>query len=90
MLAFTLLQFYDAAKQEKCLYLSRQSNRNETVFQTCPLKLRSMLSKLLQNQQHMRLNIGKKLKTASLNSRLTGSKKKECTSTSSLLKKFQT
>ena len=35
-----------------------------------------MLSKFLQNQEQMRLNIGKKLKTASLNPRFTGSKKK--------------
>ena len=34
----------------------------------------------------MRLKIGKKLKTASLNSRVTGSKKKQGTSTCSLLK----
>ena len=32
----------------------------------------------------------KKLKTASLNSRFTGSKKEECTSTCSLLKNFET
>ena len=31
-----------------------------------------------------------KLKTASLNSRFTGSKKEECTSTCSLLKNFET
>ena len=30
--------------------------------------------KFLQNQEQMRLNIGKKLKTASLNSRFTGCK----------------
>ena len=48
-----------------------------------------MLSKFLQNQEQMRLNIGKKLKTASLNSRFTGSKKEECTSTCSLLKNFK-
>ena len=82
---FTMLQ-----KQEKSLHLSRQSNKNQKVFQTCPLKLTSMLSKVLQNQEQMRLNIGKKLKTASLNSRFTGSKKKECTSTCSLLKNFET
>ena len=35
-------------------------------------------------------NIGKKLKTASLNSRFIGSKKEECTSTCSLLKNFET
>ena len=58
------------------------------MFETCPLKLASMLSKFLQNQEQMRLNIGKKLKTASLNSRFTGSKKK-CTSTCSLLKNFE-
>ena len=34
----------------------------------------------------MRLKIGKKLKIASLNSRATGSKKDQCTSTCSLLK----
>ena len=38
----------------------------------------------------MRLNIGKKLKTASLNSRFTGFKKEECTLTCSLLKVFET
>ena len=49
-----------------------------------------MLSKFLQNQEQMRLNFGKKLKTASLNSRFTGFKKEECTSTCSLLKNFET
>ena len=34
-----------------------------------------MLLKFLKNQEQMRLNIGKKLKTASLDSRFTGSKK---------------
>ena len=46
----------------------------------------SMFSKVLQNQEQVRLNIGKKLKTTSLNSRFTGSKKEECTSICSLLK----
>ena len=45
---------------------------------------------LLQNQEQMKLNIGKNLKTATLNSRFTGSKKEECTSTCSLLKNFET
>ena len=49
-----------------------------------------MLSKFLQNQEQMRLNIEKKLKTASLNPRFTGSKKKEYTLTCSLLKNFET
>ena len=49
-----------------------------------------MLSKVLQNQEQMTLNIGKKLKTASLDSRFTGSKKEEWTSTCSLLKNFET
>ena len=49
-----------------------------------------MLSKVLQNQEQMRLNIGKKLKTASLDSRFTGSKKEECTSTCLLMKNFET
>ena len=60
------------------------------MFQTWALKLTSMLSKISQNQEQMRLNIGKKLKTASLNSKFTGSKKEECTSTCSLLKIFET
>ena len=34
-----------------------------------------MLTKFLQNQEQKGLNINKKLKTASLNSRFTGSKK---------------
>ena len=38
----------------------------------------------------MRMKIGKKLKTGSLNSRLSGFKKEECTSTCSLLKHFKT
>ena len=38
----------------------------------------------------MSLKIGKKLKTTSLNSRFTGSKKEECISTCSLLKNFET
>ena len=49
-----------------------------------------MLSKFLQNQEQMRLNIGRKLKTASLNSRFTGSKTEECTLTRSFLKNFET
>ena len=49
-----------------------------------------MLSKFLQNQEQMRLNIDKKLKAASLDSRFTGSKKEECTSTCTLLKIFET
>ena len=46
--------------------------------------------KIFTKSEQMRLNIGKKLKTASLNSRFTGSKKKEWTSVSSLLKNFET
>ena len=67
-------------KQEKSLHLGRLSY----------IKLTLMLSKFLQNQEQMRLKIGKKLKTVSLNSRFTGSKKEECTSTCSLLKNFET
>ena len=61
-----------------------------TPLQTCPLKLTSLLSKVLQNQEQMRLNIRKKLKTASLDSRFTDSKNEECTSICSLLKNFET
>ena len=48
------------------------------------------LNKVLQNQEQMRLNIDKKLKAASLDSRSTGSKKEECIYTCSLLKNFET
>ena len=48
------------------------------------------LNKVLQNQEQMRLNICKKLKTASLDSRFTSSKKEEYTSTCSLLKNLET
>ena len=50
-----------------------------------PAKIDDDALKILKNQEQMRLNIGKKLKKASLNSRFTGSKKEECTSTCSLL-----
>ena len=46
--------------------------------------------KIFTKSEQMRLNIGKKLKTASLNSKFTGSKKEECTSICSLLKIFET
>ena len=60
------------------------------MLQTRPLKLASMLSKFLKNQEQMRLNIFKKLETASLNSRFTGSKQEDRTSTCSILKIFET
>ena len=41
-------------------------------------------------QKQMMLKIGKKLKTAGHNSRVTGSKKQQCTSSCSLLKNFET
>ena len=46
--------------------------------------------KIFTKSEQMRLNIGKKLKTVSLNSKFTGSNKEECTSTCSLLKNFET
>ena len=55
-----------------------------------PAKIDTDALKILQNQEQMRLNIVKKLKTASLDSRFTGSTKEECTSTCSLLKNFET
>ena len=41
-----------------------------------PAKIDIDALKFLQNQEQMIMNIGKKLKTASLNSRFTGSEKK--------------
>ena len=70
-LAFLLLQFYKDAKARKKPSLKQIEQLELKVFQTCLLKLTSMLLKVLQNQEEMRLNIGKKLKTASLDSRFT-------------------
>ena len=85
-----LLQFYDAAKARKkpSLKQTEQSELNSVSNMTAKIDIDAL--KILQNQEQMRLNIVKKLKTASLNSRFTGSKKKECTSTCSLLKNFET
>ena len=55
-----------------------------------PVKIDIDALKILKNQEQMRLNIGKKLKIASLNSRFTGSKNEEYTSTCTLLKNFET
>ena len=55
-----------------------------------PAKIDIDALKIFTNQDQMRPNIGKNLKTASLNSRFTGSKKEERTSTCSLLKNFDT
>ena len=40
-------------------------------------KMTSMLSKFIKNQKQMRLKSGKKIKTACLNSKFTGSKKED-------------
>ena len=45
--------------------------------------------KILKKSRTMRPKIGKKLKTASLNLKFSGSKKEERTLTSSLLKNFE-
>ena len=44
-----------------------------------PAKNDNNALKFYKNQEQMRLKSRKKLKTASLNSRFTGSKKEECT-----------
>ena len=55
-----------------------------------PAKIDIDALQILQNQEQVRLKIGKKLNTASLNSRFTGSKKEECTLTRLLSKNFET
>ena len=67
-------------KQEKSLHLSlKQAELYElNSVSNMPAKIDIDALKILQNQEQMRLNIGKKLKTASLNSRFTGSKKQVC------------
>ena len=55
-----------------------------------PAKIDIDALKSFTKSEQMRLYIGKKLKTATLDSRFTGSKKEECASTCSLLKIFET
>ena len=45
------------------------------MLQTWPLKLTSMLSKFLKNQEQKEAENRQKIKTDSLNSKFTGSKK---------------
>ena len=47
------------------------------------------LSNFLKNREKIRLNVGNKLKTISLNSRFTGSPKEECISICLLLKNLK-
>ena len=49
-----------------------------------PAKIDIDALKIFKNQEQMRLNISKKLRTASLKSRFAGSRQEECTSTCSL------
>ena len=63
----TIEKFFGAVQLEKSL-LFRFCN-----FTMLQKQEKHLHSNFLQNQEQMRLNIGKKLKTASRNSRFTGS-----------------
>ena len=84
------MQFYDAAKARKKPSLMQTEQQELSNVSNMPAKIDIDALKIFTNQKQMRLNIGKKLKTASLNSRFTESKKEECTSSCSLLKNFET
>ena len=65
--------------------------KQEKSVSNMPAKIDIDAPKFYKIKEQMRLNIGKKLKIASLDSRFTSSKKvEECTSTRSLLKNFET
>ena len=55
-----------------------------------PAKIDIAALKILKKSRTNETEYRQKLKTACVNSRLTGSKKEECTSTCSLLKNFET
>ena len=82
-----LKKFYDPAKQEKSLYSGEESRKSNTVANMVT-KIDIDALKVKKNQEQMIPKIGKKLTTACLNSRVTGSIKEQCTSTCSLLKEF--
>ena len=75
-------------KQEKKPSLKQTEQLELKVFQTCPLKLTSILLKVLQNQEEMRLNIGKKIKNSK--SRLKIHKRKSVLRLAHFRKIFET
>ena len=78
-------------KQKKAF---TQADRASEAKHCCKLiaKIDIDALKFKKNEEQMRLKIGKKLKTASLKSKVTGSEKKNSvyTSTCSVLKNFET
>ena len=76
-------------RRKKNLY-SGEENRKLNAVANKVAKIDIDALKIRKNQEQMILKISKKLKTGSLNSRVTGSKKEQCTSACSLLKNFET
>ena len=76
-LAFSLLQYYDAAVKTAKKALTQADRafglNNFTIWS---LKLTLMFSNLRTNQKQMKLKIGKKLRATSLNSKFTSSYEK--------------
>ena len=88
---FSLLQFYDAVKARKKPSLKQTEQQELKSVSNLPAKididaLKSFTKSRTINETEYR----QKVKTASLDSRFTGYKKEECTSTCSLLKNFET
>ena len=77
-------KFYDAEKQEKSLLYSGEEKRKLNTVANMVAKIDIDAPKLKKKSKTNDTKIGKKLKTASLNSRVTGSKKEQFTSTCSL------
>ena len=82
---------FDVSKQEKSLYSGGENRKLNTVANmVAKIDIDALNLKLKKkNQEQMILKIGKILKTACVNSRVTGSKKEQCTSTCSHLKNLK-
>ena len=70
-----LKKFYDAAMHDKSLYSGEDIRKLDTVANMVAKIDIDALKLQKKNQEQMILKIGKKLTTASLNSRVTGAKK---------------
>ena len=79
-------------KQEQSLHFSLKQTEQQELnsVSNMPAEIDIDALKIFTKSRTNETENRKKLKTASLNSRFTGSKKEECTSTCSLLKNFET
>ena len=77
-------------KQEKSLHLKQTEQYELKSVSNLPAKIDIDALKIFTKSRTNDTEYRKKLKTAILDSRFTSSKKEECTSTSLLLKNFET